>query len=74
MGNKPVGTISDPLVLVQFKILKSQKEFLDSLGGRSASAFIRKLIDSQMDTHAAEITKLYLQAYHKKEQELYAIR
>ncbi len=58
MGNKPIGTSSDPLVLVQFKILKSQKDFLDNLGDRVASGFIRKLIGAQMSGHEAEISKL----------------
>lgn len=61
MGNKPIGTKSDPLVLVPFKILKSQKSFLDNLG-EPASSFIRKLIASQMDTHETEITKLESEA------------
>ena len=57
MGNKPVGTKSDPLVLLQTKILKSQNDFLDKLG-EPKSSYIRKLIDAQMSGHEAEISKL----------------
>jgi hypothetical protein len=45
MGNKPIGTETDPLVPVQHKILTSQKDFMDNLG-ESSSAFIRKLISA----------------------------
>jgi hypothetical protein len=57
MGNKPIGTETDPLVLVQYKILRSQKDFLDNLGGSSAAS-IRKLISAQMSGHEVEISKL----------------
>ncbi len=58
MANKSVGTKADPLIPVYFKILQSQKDFLDNLGKREASAYLRKLIDAQMSGHEAEISKL----------------
>ncbi len=57
MANKSVGTTSDKLVPVQFKLLESQKRFLDSMGA-PASAFVRKLIASQMEGHAPKLAEL----------------
>jgi len=57
MSNKRVGTSSDPLVLVQIKVLRSQKEFL-ATQEESVSAIIRKLITFQMEGHEVEIAKL----------------
>lgn len=55
MGNKPIGTQSDPLVIVQHKILRSQKEFLGKQG--NASAYVRKLISTQMSDPEVGIDK-----------------
>ena len=57
MGNKAIGTETDPLVSVQYKILMSHKDFLDSLG-EPASVYIRKLISAQISSHEVEISKL----------------
>ncbi len=57
MANKKVTSSDDPLVDAHFKISKSQKDFLDSLG-ESSSAFIRKLIAAQMDGFDVELSKL----------------
>lgn len=57
MANKAVTSKADPLVPTIIYIPKSQKAYLDSLGG-SASAYFRKLLASQMGGHEAEIAKL----------------
>ena len=53
MANKKVTDSNNPLVDVHFKILRTEKDFLDNLG-ESASGFIRKLIDAQMSSHEVE--------------------
>jgi hypothetical protein len=60
MVNKRVTPSEDPLVHVDFLITKSQKRYLDDLGSSKRSAFIRKLIDAQINTnpYAAEEEKL----------------
>jgi restriction endonuclease Mrr len=60
MVNKRVSPSEDPLVHVDFLITKSQKRYLDDLGSSKRSAFIRKLIDAQINTnpYAAEEEKL----------------
>ncbi len=57
MVNKKVTDSNNPLVRVQYLILKSQKDYLDTLGG-SASTYIRKLIEAQMSTREAEKREL----------------
>ncbi len=57
MANRRVTATTDPLVVLHIYVPKSQKAFLDSLDG-SASDFIRKLIESQMDGHEVEIARL----------------
>lgn len=62
MGNKPIGTETNPLILVPFKILTSHKDFLVKQG--NASAFIRKLIDAQMsspEVRTSELEEIYKQ-------------
>ncbi len=60
MVNKRVTSEDDPLVQVIVLLKKSQKSFLDTLGKSGRSAYIRKLLDSQMNTnpHAVEAEKL----------------
>lgn len=57
MANKRVSNHNNPLIDVHFKITKNQKDFLDNFK-ESTSAYIRKLIDTQMSGHEAEIAEL----------------
>ncbi|HEX7627857.1 MAG TPA: hypothetical protein VF354_02920 [Candidatus Methanoperedens sp.] len=68
MVNKRVTPSEDPLVHVDFLITKSQKRYLDDLGSSKRSAFIRKLIDAQINTYpyAAEKAKLKESIEQKK--------
>ncbi len=65
MANKSISKPSDKLILVNFKILESQKNFLNNLE-EPASAVIRKLIASQMHGHEVDITKLREEKEHKE--------
>lgn len=66
MVNNRVTSTDDPLIHATFLIKKSQKDFLDNLGKTGRSAFLRSLIDTQMNHDPHIIEKIKLEEENKQ--------